>query len=436
MRVLHLGVTHLVTSGGLELMLYEFNRALLSRDNIEVDHAFLIGEADYHDFLQHASVCQVGETFVERDVRVHLFPLQVPSVDRLQPDRDSQEAMTRFAAQFTDVIERRRPDVFHTHMTKSRVELLAIRIAKLYDIPIVMEHVQGPFKDQPERHQILQIGASLADCVTAISRHAASAITVRDVDYVHVYLDTDFWRQDLVSDRQKEQWWEQLHLDKDSFLFTYPTRIHPRKNPGLLIHALDLLRRRGLEDLPHVIIVGQTRTRFADYRSQLAGMVRDCGLENRVHFVDEISREGVRALLSISKSVVYPSFNEGCGRSHLEGMLMGCCSIVSDDGGLLEHVKHEVNGLAFKCNSANGLADAMARVLGDEALRQRLTKAGESIRRELSLEDYTDKHIEIYSSLVSEGHKQRAADTTLKTASSKVGSMPPYGALAARPRAL
>ncbi len=399
-----------MTSGGLELMLYEFNRALLSRDNIEVDHAFLIGEADYDDFVQHANVCQVGEIFVERDVGVHLFPMKVPSVDRLQPDRNSNEAMARFEPQFTELMERRRPDVFHTHMTKSTVELLAIRIAKSYNIPIVMEHVQGPFKDEPQRHEILQIGASIADCVTAISSHAASAITARDVDHIHVCLDAEAWTQELVSEREKEEWWEELQIDKESFLFTYPTRIHPRKNPGLLIQALDLLLIRGLEDTPHVIIVGQTRARFADFIAQLEAMVRDFGLEDRVHFVDEVSRERVRALLSISKSVVYPSFNEGCGRSHLEGMLMGCCPIVSDDGGLMEHVKHEENGLAFKCNSASDLADMMARALMNEGLRQRLIKAGESIRSELSLADYTDKHIEIYQSLVAkslEGELQR-----------------------------
>ncbi len=213
-----------------------------------------------------------------------------------------------------------------------------------------------------------------------------------------------------MSEREKEEWWEELQIDKESFLFTYPTRIHPRKNPGLLIQALDLLLIRGLEDTPHVIIVGQTRARFADFIAQLEAVVRDFGLEDRVHFVDEVSRERVRALLSISKSVVYPSFNEGCGRSHLEGMLMGCCPIVSDDGGLMEHVKHEGNGLAFKCNSASDLADMMARVLMNEGLRQRLIKAGESIRSELSLADYTDKHIEIYQSLVAkslEGELQR-----------------------------
>ncbi len=89
---------------------------------------------------------------------------------------------------------------------------------------------------------------------------------------------------------------------------------------------------------------------------------------------------------------------------------MGCCPIVSDDGGLMEHIKHEENGLAFKCNSASDLADMMARVLMDEGLRQRLIKTGESIRSELSLADYADKHIEIYQSLVAkslEGELQR-----------------------------
>jgi glycosyltransferase involved in cell wall biosynthesis len=400
MRILHMGVTHLVTSGGLEMMLYEFNRALSCRDNIEVDHAFLIGDADYNDFVHHAGVCQVGGVLVERDTGVHLFPMKVPSVGRLQPDRSSDEAMSRFERQFAQLLQRRRPDVFHTHMTKSTVELLAIRIAKSYGIPVVMEHVQGPFKDEPQRHEILQAGASIADCVTAISSHAASAITVRDVDHIHSYLDTEAWSQELVSEREKKEWWDQLQIDSESFLFTYPTRIHPRKNPGLLIQSLDLLRRRGLGDVAHVIIVGQTRERFADFKAKLEAMVSDLGLVGRVHFVDEVSRERLRALLSISKSVVYPSVNEGCGRSHLEGMLVGCCPIVSDDGGLTEHVKHEVNGLAFKCNSANDLADAMASILRDEELRQRLVTAGESIRSELSLDDYTDKHIEIYKSLV------------------------------------
>jgi glycosyltransferase involved in cell wall biosynthesis len=82
--------------------------------------------------------------------------------------------------------------------------------------------------------------------------------------------------------------------------------------------------------------------------------------------------------------VVVPStWQEPFGLVALEAMSAQACVVASAVGGLPELVAHERTGLLVPADDVAALADAMARLLADPALRQRLGRAAraEVVRR-------------------------------------------------------
>jgi len=67
-----------------------------------------------------------------------------------------------------------------------------------------------------------------------------------------------------------------------------------------------------------------------------------------------------------------PSHAEGLPMAMLEAMAAGKAIVVSGVGGIPDAVKDQDNGLMVQPGDAQGLATALARILGDEQERQRL----------------------------------------------------------------
>jgi glycosyltransferase involved in cell wall biosynthesis len=73
---------------------------------------------------------------------------------------------------------------------------------------------------------------------------------------------------------------------------------------------------------------------------------------------------------------------QGFGRCSLEAMACGTAVVLTDVGGVTEYARHEQNCLAVSPNAPVQTAAAILRLLGDDALRQRLIEAGiETARR-------------------------------------------------------
>jgi glycosyltransferase involved in cell wall biosynthesis len=67
-----------------------------------------------------------------------------------------------------------------------------------------------------------------------------------------------------------------------------------------------------------------------------------------------------------------PSHAEGLPMAMLEAMAAGKAIVVSGVGGIPDAVEDQENGLMVQPGDAQGLATALARILGDEQERQRL----------------------------------------------------------------
>jgi glycogen(starch) synthase len=142
--------------------------------------------------------------------------------------------------------------------------------------------------------------------------------------------------------------------------------------------ALDALPRLA-ERLPGVrFLVAGSGTAEADLKAQ----ARRRGVAGRGTFLGWIGDDVLHSLYRIADLCVVPSIYEPFGLVALEAMASGCPCIVADVGGLREVVPNPDVGLRFTARDPRSLADAMERVLTDDALRDGLVaEAAEHVMR-------------------------------------------------------
>lgn len=161
--------------------------------------------------------------------------------------------------------------------------------------------------------------------------------------------------------------------------------LHEVKGQAVLIEACRLLAERGIGFDCTFVGVGPDR-------AALETQARDAGLEGRVHFLGALRRAEVAACLSGADIAVVPSVPTSDGRREgipialMEAAATGRPVIASRLSGIPEAIEDGVQGLLVEPGDARGLADAIARLAGDPALRERLGAAArERMLREFDL---------------------------------------------------
>ncbi|MBK7517654.1 MAG: glycosyltransferase family 4 protein [Betaproteobacteria bacterium] len=110
-------------------------------------------------------------------------------------------------------------------------------------------------------------------------------------------------------------------------------------------------------------------------RDRLRAQVAAAGLQDRVQFLPFV--DDIWPVWRASDIGVVPSTEpEPFGMVAIEAMACSVPVVAAAHGGLLDIVDDEVTGLLFQPRDAAALADALARLAGDAALRARLGAAG------------------------------------------------------------
>lgn len=160
---------------------------------------------------------------------------------------------------------------------------------------------------------------------------------------------------------------ERYQLDAPFIL--YAGNIKPHKNVDRLIEAYSILRRRGVTDV-QLLIIGDNVSKAPELRR----LVHRFQLHQHVRFLGFVSDEMLAALYRLTRVFVFPSIYEGFGLPPLEAMAAGAPVITSNVSSLPEVVGDAA--VLVDPFDAGAIADALARVLGDEALRADLIARG------------------------------------------------------------
>jgi glycosyltransferase involved in cell wall biosynthesis len=152
-------------------------------------------------------------------------------------------------------------------------------------------------------------------------------------------------------------------------------RLERKKGQARLVDACAELMRRGIDVVCD--LVGEGRERAA-----LSERIAALGLCDRVVLHGPQPRARVLELVSAADAVVLAGIVTSSGRRDgipvalIEAMALARPVVASAVSGIPELVEHEQNGLLVDPEDLEALADALARLAGDPALRGRLGAAG------------------------------------------------------------
>ena len=187
---------------------------------------------------------------------------------------------------------------------------------------------------------------------------------------------------------------EDIARARDRFLLTapfilYTGNIKPHKNLDRLIEAYALLRRRGVED-HKLLIIGDEVSKYPNLRR----LVHRFQLHQHVRFLGFVPDATLAALYRLAAVFVFPSLYEGFGLPPLEAMAAGAPVITSNVSSLPEVVGDAA--LLIDPMDPGAIAEAIARVLSDPALRADLVRRGLARARTFSWERSAARVHEVY----------------------------------------
>ena len=173
--------------------------------------------------------------------------------------------------------------------------------------------------------------------------------------------------------------------------------IQPRKNLARLLRAYSALRReRGRSNLPQLVLVGKQAWLYGD----TLRTIEEEGLGDSVLLTGYVSEDDLPALYTGALLFAYPSFYEGFGLPPLEAMSCGAPVLTGDRTSLPEVVGDAA--LTVDPFDTDALADGLARLIDDDALRADLRERGLTRARRFDWRDTARMTLQVYRRVISD----------------------------------
>ncbi len=166
-------------------------------------------------------------------------------------------------------------------------------------------------------------------------------------------------------------------------------RLSEQKGIKYLLHAA----KRIIEQFPSitVIIAGS-----GPLSSQLKELSTKLNISRNVKFIG--FRNDIPELLSVIDIFVLPSLWEGMPNVVLEAMAAGKPVIATDTGGSKDLIDSNINGVLVEPGNSEALAEAILKLLGDPAQRQRLGEsAREKVKERFPIDKMVSKTEQVYT---------------------------------------
>ncbi|MGE3138187.1 MAG: glycosyltransferase family 4 protein [Thermoleophilia bacterium] len=308
-----------------------------------------------------------------------LYPrkLTLPGA-RLGP-RNGDAMLLSIAKPLRRVQERWPFDVVHAHMLVPD-GWAAARMGAALRVPVVATAHRADVLDVPARgpasaRQVAQAVSSL-DQVCAVSAAIAEAAETlaeprRPVAVVPNGADTSvFTPRDAGEARAR------LGLPAGGPVVTFVGKLLPRKGVDTLIEAWGILGRRP-GGAPLLVAGG-----IGPMREGLEARAAELGVADRVRFVGKIPHDDVGWWMAAGDLFVLPSLSEGLPTVVCEAMNCGRPVVATAVDGTPEIVRDGQTGLLIPPRDPQALADAVARVLDEPGLAERMGAEALRIGRE------------------------------------------------------
>lgn len=198
----------------------------------------------------------------------------------------------------------------------------------------------------------------------------------------------DFGRFEGVSPRPGFR--EGLGIPSGVPLFGNVAALAPHKDQATLLHAFARYRQQGGPG--HLVILGE-----GDLRAPLES------LRDRLDLADTVQLPGfdpdILSAMASLDVMVLSSELEGLGTAILDAMALGIPVVATRTGGIPDAVLHEQTGLLVPPHDPDALAGALARMVDDPGLRERLRAGARQHVRSFDVERTIDDTLATYREL-------------------------------------
>jgi 1,2-diacylglycerol 3-alpha-glucosyltransferase len=304
------------------------------------------------------------------------------------------------------IIQEFQPDVIHIQMLMW-IGQAAMKYGNKAGIPIVTTNHAMPENlmdnililapiARPISYMLTQYGArfhSKADYVTLPTQSAIDMF--KATDKVKVPMEAVSNGIDLTRfspGRPDAALYDRFNLPKDMPIIAFVGRLDAEKHVYVLVNAF----KRLLETNPaHLLIVGDGQEAI-----NLKEQAHELGIFDHITFTGRVSEEDKESLLKMATVFAMPSPMELQSIATLEAMASGQPIVAVDAGALSELCQEGRNGYLFSLDNDEKLTKALAKILSDPSLREKMSKESLAIAKTHDLNTTLARFEAIYGSLI------------------------------------
>lgn len=265
-------------------------------------------------------------------------------------------------------------------------------------IPFTFREAMGLFRNLFLYKPGIRTACRLNNLIATVSEFSKQDISKKvGVPLAKIRVVPNGLRETFSRDADLEQELRQRFEIGDSFVLNVGG-IHERKNIVRLIHAFaDLVKRHGYPG--KLLITGSVSG--APYQEKMKTLcdtaLKQSGLEDRVQFTGFVSEPELDSLFRMAALLTYPSLYEGFGIPVLEAMKMGLPVITSNSTAMPEVAQDA----AYLVNpeSTPAMTSAMAEMLENKELRQKLKQKGLMHARQFTWEMVSERYLNLYQEI-------------------------------------
>ena len=293
-----------------------------------------------------------------------------------------------FAYRLTQYLQSSRPDLLHCHSRRG-ADMLGGLAASFADVPAVVSRRV----DNTEMRLLAALRYRPFRKIIAISEAISVVLQEHDVaasriEVIRSAVDTAQFEDAPNCDAIRSE----FGIPEDALVLGAAGQLIPRKGHRYLLQAVAGLKQR--YPTLRLVIFGD-----GYLGNQLREQASSLGLGGSVQFAG--FRDDLDDFMGCFDVFVHPALAEGLGVATLKAAAASVPVIGFDAGGLPEAIVDGETGILVPPEDVDALQDAIATLVDDQGLRQRMGAAGRKrMQSEFSIDTMVTRHISLYESVL------------------------------------
>ena len=302
-------------------------------------------------------------------------------------------------------IENDKPDIIHTIGLRSFQSIIAWRVSKKLNIPLVVSD-QGGLTTHPflaESGFFLKTLYKIQDFFIKKIINDASVISVANEYEQKIFsslnkksrieiIRNGVNLKKLVS---KHNFKEKYQINSNFILFV--GRFSKSKGIETLINAFSIVKNELKDSNIHLVIMGVD----FGYQAEMEKLIKKLNLSEEIKVIKNPPRDDVISAYGESEFLVLPSHWELSPLVPLESFAFKKPVISTKSHGIPYTVQDKVNGLLVEPDNPNDLSKAMIELLENKDMREKLGLAGyEFVHKECNCVSMAQNSLAIYQEII------------------------------------